>query len=83
MVRSKDQCPTTPEELHEMTGGNSREISNSLQYAGLATRPDINFAISKLAEFLTNPGHVHLEATLSVLRYLNGTNTWLEKVLRI
>ena len=40
----------------------------------LATRPDITFAVSKLAQFLTNPARFHLDAALRVLRYLKGTS---------
>jgi hypothetical protein len=59
-----------------MHGNNYRELIGSLQYLALATRPDINFATSKLAQFLTNPGRVHLQAALRVLRYLKGAKRW-------
>ena len=39
-----------------MTGNNHRELIVSLQYVELATRPDISFALSKLGQFLMDPG---------------------------
>ena len=42
----------------------------------MATQPNINFTINKLAQFLTNPSRIHLQATLCVLRYLKGTKIW-------
>jgi len=56
--------------------GANRELIGSLQYAVLATRPDISFAISKLTQFLNNPGQAHFKAATRVLRYLKGTKNW-------
>jgi hypothetical protein len=75
-VLTKEQCPMAAEELRDMHGNNYRELIGSLQYLTLATRPDINFTTSKLTQFLTNPGRVHLQAALHVLRYLKGTKRW-------
>ena len=55
-IFTKDQCPAAPREVHDMYGNNYREPVGSLQYVALATRPDVNFAVRKLAQFLTNPG---------------------------
>ena len=70
---TKDQCPATPEELQEVANNNYRELVGSLQYATLTMQPDISFAISKLAQFLMNPGRTHIEAAHRVLCYLSGT----------
>ena len=70
---TKDQCPRTPEELREVANNNYRELLGSLQYAALTTRPDTSFAISKLSQFLTNPGRAHIEVAHRVIRYLSGT----------
>jgi hypothetical protein len=72
-ILTKDQCPKTQDEINDMTGSRYRELIGSLQYASLATRPDITYAVNKLSQFLSNPGRVHLDAALRVLRYLNGT----------
>ena len=34
---------------------------------------EITYAVNKLSQFLANPGHAHLNATLRVLSYLKGT----------
>ncbi len=70
-ILSKEQCPATP---HNNT--HYRELIGSLQYTSLATRPDISFAVNKLAQFLINPGTAHVEAALRVLHYLKGTKHW-------
>ena len=74
-ILSKDQCPTSPEERLDMIGNTYCELIGSLQYAALATRPDISYAVGRLAQFLTNPGHAHMEAALRVLQYLKGMKT--------
>lgn len=43
-----------------------------LQYLCI-TRPDINFAVNKLSQFLANSCKHHLTATYRVLKYLKGT----------
>ena len=75
-ILSKDQCPTTLLEQQKMVNNNYRELIGSLQYASLATRPDISFAVNKLAQFLNNPGQAHVEAAIRILRYLKGTKNW-------
>jgi hypothetical protein len=79
-ILTKDQCPTTPDEINDMVGSRYRELIGSFQYTSLATRPDITYAVNKLAQFLANPGRVHLDAALLVLRYLKGTKHTLEAV---
>ena len=65
-----------PNDTRGVSGHIRQHLIGSLQYAPLATRPDISFAISKLAQFLVNPGRIHLEADLRILRYLKGTKEW-------
>jgi len=45
----------------------------SVLYAAVNTRPDIAFAASRLARFLTNPGPAHQTAADRVLLYLDRT----------
>lgn len=45
----------------------------SLLFAAVTTRPDIAFATSRLARFLTNPGNDHQDAADRVLLYLHST----------
>ena len=56
-----------------MAGSRYRDLISAVQYASLATRPDITFTVNKLAQFLANPGRAHLDEALRVLRYLKGT----------
>ena len=73
---SKDQCPTTADEIACMRRIPYREAIGSLMYASVGTRPDISFAVSTLSQFLDNPGQVHWEAVKRVFRYLLGTKNW-------
>ena len=63
-ILTKDQCPKTPAKVQDMAGSQYRELIGSLQYASLATRLDITYAINKLSQFLANPGHAHLNTAL-------------------
>jgi hypothetical protein len=45
----------------------------SLLFAAVTTRPDVAFATSRLARFLTNPGQQHHDAVDWVLLYLQST----------
>ena len=57
----------------------SKEINHfqqkvgSINYAAIATRPDVAKIASHLASFMMNPGPEHLEAANRVLAYLNYT----------
>ena len=52
-----------------------REMVGSLLYA-THTRPDIAHVVNMLARYLINPGMVHYEAALTVIKYLKGTSTY-------
>lgn len=49
-----------------------RRLIGKLKYLTI-TRPDISFAVSKLAQFSSDPRDVHLKALHKVLRYLKGS----------
>jgi len=49
------------------------ELVGSLLYASNTCRPDIAFAVSQLARFMTKPKQHHWTAAVHVLRYLKGT----------
>ncbi|XP_057990617.1 secreted RxLR effector protein 161-like [Hevea brasiliensis] len=49
----------------------------SLMYAQVCTRPDIAFAISVLAIYLSNPEWNHWNAAKKVMRYLQGTKNYM------
>ena len=60
--------------------GNIGNRSNSfarllgeLQYLANATRPDITYAVNRLASYTANPSLQHVTALKRILRYLSGT----------
>ena len=45
----------------------------SLNYAAIATRPDISTAVGKLSQYMRNPSKDHWAGVKRVLRYIKGT----------
>jgi len=50
-----------------------QSLVGSLLYAALATRPDIQHAVSIVAKYNSAPSQAHLTAAKRILRYLNST----------
>lgn len=50
-----------------------RRAIGSILYAAVITRPDIAFAVSRLARFMKNPNQEHCKAVNRVLSYLYAT----------
>jgi hypothetical protein len=50
-------------------------LLGSLQFLANSTRPDITYAVNKLASYTANPGLQHHGALKRILRYLKGTKT--------
>ena len=50
-----------------------KELVGALIYVSCCTRPDISFAVNKLAQFYSSPSDSHYSAALQVLSYLGGT----------
>lgn len=50
-----------------------QQVVGSLMYAMLGTRPDICFAVNRLAQYGSNPSKLHLNSAMHVLRYLKHT----------
>ena len=46
---------------------------NSLCFYSCCTRPDIAFAVNKLAKYSNNPGIAHYRALLYLIGYAKGT----------
>ena len=75
---TSEQAPSTAAEFAAMRNIPYREAVGALNWAALATRPDISFAVSTVARFASNPGPAHWEAVKRIFRYLAGTrDLWL------
>lgn len=72
---SKDQSPSTAEDLELMQNIPYRMLVGCLLWVANWTRPDISFAVSTVSQFLANPGQAHWVAAKRVLRYLKGTSS--------
>jgi hypothetical protein len=70
---SKADCPSTPEQIRDMSNIPYQSAVGAIMYAMLGTRPDIAFAITTLSQFSSNPGPKHWMAIKRLLRYLRGT----------
>ena len=71
MTPKIDLQPKLPNEAE--TGFPYKELVGALIYIGCCTRPDISFAVNKLAQFYSQPTDAHYSAALQVLSYLGGT----------
>ncbi|KAL6417190.1 hypothetical protein ACFW04_014619 [Cataglyphis niger] len=67
---SSEDSPKTDGERRDMKNVSYRELIRLLGYISQCIRPDIAFAISKLAQFLSNPGRKHWIEANQTLRYL-------------
>jgi len=75
---SSDQAPASAAECAMMCNVPYRKAVSALNWAALATRPDIAFAVTTVTRFAANPGPAHWEAMKQIFRYLSGTrNLWL------
>jgi Reverse transcriptase (RNA-dependent DNA polymerase) len=75
---TKEQAPSSNEEHAIMRHVPYREAVGALNWAALATHPDIVFAVATIAHFASNPGPAHWEAVKRIFRYLLGTHDlWL------
>jgi len=51
-------------------------LLGKLQYLATATRPDIAYAVNRLASYTANPSLTHYTAAKRILRYLKGTKNF-------
>ena len=58
----------TPREIKHF-----QQLIGSLLYVQIGTRPDISFAVSRLAQYASNPSSQHLRLAKYVLSYLKGS----------
>jgi hypothetical protein len=75
---SSHQQPMSVKESAMMRDIPYREAVGALNWAALATRPDIAFSVATVARFAQNPGPTHWDAVKRIFRYLSGTrDLWL------
>ena len=75
-VPSKKDSPTVDAQHKEikLRFGNLhyRSIIGALLYVSCCTRPDITYAVNKLAKFANNPGVMHYRALLHLIGFMKG-----------
>ena len=77
MIFTKDDVSTSDEQVESLTREYNihyRACIGSLIYL-LSTRVDLSFAVHKLAKFSANPGNVHFEILVHLLRYIRDNKT--------
>jgi len=75
---TSEHAPATPAEFAAMRNVPYREAVGALNWAALATHPNIAFTVTMVTRFAANPGPVHWEAVKRIFRYLAGTwELWL------
>ncbi|KAH9684870.1 Integrase catalytic domain-containing protein [Citrus sinensis] len=73
---SRSQCPSTDEEMSEMTKVPYANVVGCMMYAIVLTRPDLAHSLSVVSRFMATPGKEHCKAVKWVLRYLKGTQEY-------
>ena len=77
MIFTKEDVSTSDEQAEKLTREYNihyRACIGSLIYV-LSTRLDLSFAVHKLAKFTANPGKVHFEGLVHLLRYIRDNKT--------
>ena len=69
-VKNEEQSET---DTHPNIGHGYAQLIGSLMYLALATRPNISFAVNRLAQFTLNPKAIHWTAVKRIFRYLKLT----------
>lgn len=73
---SRDDEPKNETEIENMKKMPYRQLVGKLMYLVTCTRPDIAYAVSRLARFLNRPGRAHWNAAKNLLAYLQGTKSY-------
>ena len=77
MIFTKEDVSTSDEQVEKLTREYNicyKACIGSLIYL-LSTRVDLSFAVHKLAKFSANPGKVHFEGLVHLLRYIRYNKT--------
>ena len=81
IIFTKEDVSTSDEHVEKLTrkyNMHCRACIVSLIYL-LSTRVDLSFAVHKLAKFSTDPGKVHFELLIHILRYIRNNKTLVLK----
>ncbi|UYV84036.1 hypothetical protein LAZ67_X000937 [Cordylochernes scorpioides] len=70
---TKEMCPKDNQEIEEMNKIPYRQTIGSLIYLMTGTRPDIAYAVSRVSQFMNNPGPSHWTAVKKIFGYLKAT----------
>ena len=70
---STKQYPSIDEKKKKMQHVPYASTVESLMYAMVCIRPDIDHVVSTVSRFMSNPGRPHWEAVKWILRYLQGS----------
>ncbi|UYV77601.1 hypothetical protein LAZ67_15001684 [Cordylochernes scorpioides] len=70
---TKEMCPKDDQEIEEMNKIPYRQTIGSLMYLMTGTRPDIAYAVSRVSQFMNNPGPSHWTAVKKIFGYLKST----------
>ena len=77
MIFTKDHVSTRDEKIERLTREYNIHYRACIGYLIylLSTRVDLSFAVHKLAKFSANPGKVHFEGLVHLLRYIRDNKT--------
>jgi hypothetical protein len=75
MHLSKDDSPITKEELVATHESPYSRVVGSLMHAIVNNKPNCSFVVNTLAQYLSNPNVVHIQALKHVMHYIKGTLT--------
>ncbi|UYV79406.1 hypothetical protein LAZ67_17002496, partial [Cordylochernes scorpioides] len=70
---TKEMCPKDNQEIEEMNKIPYRQTIGSLLYLMTGTRHDIAYAVSRVSQFMNNPGPSHWTAVKKIFGYLKAT----------
>ena len=77
MIFTKEDVSTSDEQVEKLTRKfniHYRSFIGSLIYL-LSTKADLSFSVHKLAKFSANPGKLHFEGLIHLLRYIRDNRT--------
>ncbi|KAA0054839.1 gag/pol protein [Cucumis melo var. makuwa] len=74
---SKEQCPTTPQKVKDMSNISYASTVGSLMYAMLCTRPDICYSVGIVSRYQSSPRRDHWKVVKNILKYLRRRKDYM------